>query len=182
MKRTTPSTRWTWRNILLVMVFAIILFIVLDPDNRRSPDNPLPTLAARPSETHVLTVQPPTVPPMGSLTVVMTATPPPAIPSPSPTLPPMATNRLQPTEEPVLAITPVAPRLYDVTGTANALRCPDTRCKVIETYKRKNILVVTGVVTGTSYKGDKTKVWMQVISHEGTKVYVHASFLTPHTG
>lgn len=182
MKRTSKSTNSTWRNILLLVALAVIVVIVLDPNNRRgsAPSIP-PTIITRPPET--------------SAAGVNTAVPTPALPeataaaaTPSPvtaatsavTLPPLATNKPLATDENAVPVTPIAGLLYDVLRSANALRCPDTRCKLIETYKKDNIVVVTGLVDGTTYKGDKSKVWVQIISHSGTKVYVHASLVTPH--
>jgi hypothetical protein len=51
---------------------------------------------------------------------------------------------------------------------------------VIEAYTKDNILIVTGSVIGTTYKDKKTRVWYQVIAHDGRKVYVHEAFVKPH--
>ncbi len=182
MKRSAKSTNSTWRNILLLVAFIVIIVIVLDPNNRRgsAPSIP-PTIITRPPETSVSGVN--TTAPTLTLpaaTLPPTATPPPITAAPTQTLLPLATNRPIPTEASIANVTPIAGLLYDVLRSANALRCPDTRCKMIEEYKKDNIVVVTGMVNGTSYKGDKSKVWVQIISHSGTRVYVHASLVTPH--
>jgi hypothetical protein len=176
MKRSAKSTKSTWRNILLLAVIIVIVIIVLDPNNSRSPTTPPATIVTRPPETSAANMN--TAVP--TLTLPASATSLPVTPAPAQTLPPLATNRPIATEENAIQVTPIAGLLYDVRRSANALRCPDTRCKVIETYKKDNIVVVTGMVNGTSYKGDKSKVWMQIISHSGTRVYIHASLVTPH--
>jgi len=107
----------------------------------------------------------------------MTATAAPNTPIPNTTLLP---TRIPPTDLPGLEITPINGALYEVTGTVGALSCPDSHCKVIETYKKDSIVVVTGSVMGTTYKTKKTRVWYQIISHDGSKVYVHGEFVMPH--
>lgn len=176
MKRSAPSKNSTWRNILLLVAIIVLVVIVLDPNNSRSPNTPPATSVTRPPETSVAGI--PTAAP--TRTIPPAATSQPVTAAPVQTLPPLATNRPIPTEESVANVTPMAGLLYDVLRSANALRCPDTRCKMIEEYKKDNIVVVTGMVNGTSYKGDKSKLWMQIISHSGTRVYVHASLLRPH--
>ena len=179
MKRSTQSSNSTWRNILLLLAFVVIAIIVLDPNNNRSPTAPPVTIAVRPSETKGASAN--TAIPQATATASLAAFPTLTnIPVTGAPTQPLATNQPMPTETSSIQVTPVAGQLYDVTGTANALRCPDTRCKLIETYKRRNIVVVVGTVIGTTFKGDKSKVWMQIISHDGSKVYVHSSFLTPH--
>lgn len=179
MKRTSKSTNSTWRNILLLVALAVIVVIVLDPNNRRgsAPSIP-PTIITRPPETSGAGVS--TAAPSPTLSAVAATPSPMTAATSAVTLPPLATNKPLATDENAIPVTPITGLLYDVLRSANALRCPDTRCKVIETYKKDNIVVVTGLVDGTSYKGDKSKVWVQIISHSGTKVYVHASLVTPH--
>ena len=70
--------------------------------------------------------------------------------------------------------------LYEITGSVNAVSCPDTRCKVIDVYKKDSVIVVTGTVIGTTYKTKKTRLWYQVIFHDGSKVYVHGAYVKPH--
>ena len=90
-------------------------------------------------------------------------------------------TRVSPTDLPGLEITPINGVLYVVTGSVGALACPDSHCKVIDTYKKDSIVVVTGKVMGTTYKTKKTRVWYQVLYHDGSKVYVHGEFVEPHS-
>ncbi|MCA0456176.1 MAG: hypothetical protein LCI00_19515 [Chloroflexi bacterium] len=181
MKRSTQSSNTTWRNILLLAALVIIVIIVLDPNNSRSPTAPPVTVAVPPSATRDASVET-AIPQVTATATARVAASPTLTDVPVTAAPtqPLATNRPRPTETSSVQVTPMPAQLYDVTGTANALRCPDTRCKLIETYKRRNIVVVVGMVNGTSYKGDKSKVWMQIISHDGSRIYMHSSFLTPH--
>jgi hypothetical protein len=91
-----------------------------------------------------------------------------------------AATRVLPTNLPRLEITPISGALYEVTGSVNALGCPDTRCKVIDVYKKDSVIVVTGMVMGTTYKTKKTRLWYQVIYHDGSRVYIHGSYVKPH--
>jgi hypothetical protein len=93
---------------------------------------------------------------------------------------PLQTRKPVATDVPGLQVTPINGVIYDVTGSTNALGCPNSRCKVIEAYTKDNILIVTGSVIGTTYKDKKTRVWYQVIAHDGRKVYVHEAFVKPH--
>lgn len=93
---------------------------------------------------------------------------------------PLSTRKPVATDIPGLQITPMNGVLYEVTGTTSALGCPNSRCKEIEKYTKDNILVVTGMVIGTTYKDKKTRVWYEVIAHDGRKVYVHEAFVKPH--
>ncbi|MEP6987115.1 MAG: SH3 domain-containing protein [Chloroflexota bacterium] len=92
----------------------------------------------------------------------------------------LSPTRVPPTDLPGLVITPINGALYEVTGSVGALGCPDSHCKEISTYKKGNILVVTGSVIGTTYKTKKTRIWYQVISHDGSRVYVHGEYIKPH--
>jgi hypothetical protein len=85
-----------------------------------------------------------------------------------------------PTNPPDLDITPINGALYEVTGSVDALGCPDSRCKVIAAYKKGNIVVVTGSVIGTIYKTKKTNVWYQIVSHDGSRIYVHGAYVALH--
>lgn len=93
---------------------------------------------------------------------------------------PLSTRKPVATDIPGLQVTPINGVLYEVTASTNALGCPNSRCKVIDKYTKDNILVVTGTVIGTTYKDKKTKVWYEVIAHDGRKVYVHEAFVQPH--
>lgn len=175
--------RSDWIYIVVIAVLLVIIFQLVQ-DNRKK-DAALVALsstviAPAPAYTSV-PVTP--VPQISTATVAPSPTPVPTatlIVTPTVTLAPMATNKPFATEAPNLAITPIGGALYDVTGTVNALGCPDTRCKVIDVYKKRSIVVVTGTVMGTTYKKEKTRLWYQVVFHDGRKVYVHGAFLTPH--
>jgi hypothetical protein len=119
--------------------------------------------------------------------LLVTATAAPATQIPSATSAPISTLSLiqpptlvPPTNLPGLEITPINGALYEVTGSVGGLGCPGSRCKEVAAYKKGNILVVTGSVMGTTYKTKKTRVWYQVISHDGSRIYVHASYAKPH--
>jgi hypothetical protein len=98
----------------------------------------------------------------------------------SSTAAPLQTRKPIVTDIPGLQITPMNGVIYEVTGSTNALSCPNSRCKVIENYTKDNILIVTGSVIGTTYKDKKTKVWYEVVAHDGRKVYVHEAFVKLH--
>lgn len=167
-----------YRLIIVVLLMVIGLLV---QDNRRK-DSELVSMVAtltipvQPSPTVILSVATMTAVP--SMTHSATA----SVPlSPTVTLVPMATTKPLATETPNIAVTPISDAtLYDVIGTVNALGCPDSRCKVIDVYKKRSIVVVTGTVMGTTYKKEKTRLWYQVVFHDGRKVYVHGAFLTPH--
>ncbi len=93
---------------------------------------------------------------------------------------PLQTRKPMSTVDPDLQITPMSGTLYEVVRSVDVLGCPDTRCKVIDTYKKGVIIVVTGTVMGTMYKNKTTRVWYQVLSHDGRNVYVHGAFAAPH--
>lgn len=99
-----------------------------------------------------------------------------------PTQPPLVTSKPLPTNLPGLEITPMTSALYEVTGSIGGLSCPDSRCKVMNDYKKGSIVVVTGSVMGTTYKTKKTRIWYQVISHDGSRVYVHSAYVKLHEG
>ncbi len=117
------------------------------------------------------------------LSITVTTAPPTQVQAPtvsSATSEPLSTRRPIATDIPGLQVTPMNGELYEVTTSTNALGCPNSRCKVIDKYNKDNILVVTGSVIGTTYKDKTTKVWYEVIAHDGRKVYVHEAFVQPH--
>jgi hypothetical protein len=67
-----------------------------------------------------------------------------------------------------------------VTGSVGGLGCPDSRCKVVNEYKKGNIVPVTGAVDGTTYKTKKTRVWYVVIFHDGSRIFIHGGYLKPY--
>jgi len=93
---------------------------------------------------------------------------------------PLQTRKPVATVDPDLQITPMSGTLYEVVRSVDVLGCPDSRCKVIDTYKKGTIIVVTGTVNGTIYKEKKTRVWYQVLFHDGRNVYVHGAYAAPH--
>jgi len=97
-----------------------------------------------------------------------------------PTQSPSVTSRPLPTDLPGIEITPMNGTLYEVTGSVSGLGCPDSRCKVINEYKKGNIVAVTGAVDGTTYKTKKTRVWYVVIFHDGSKIFIHGGYLKPY--
>lgn len=100
--------------------------------------------------------------------------------SPTATDAPLQTRKPVATVDPDLQITPMSGTLYEVVRSVDVLGCPDSRCKVIDTYKKGTIIVVTGMVNGTIYKEKKTRVWYQVLFHDGRNVYVHGAYAAPH--
>lgn len=120
---------------------------------------------------------------------LITATAAPVTQVPNTTSVPVSTSNVTrpptiapPTNPPDLEITPINGALYEVTGSVSAFGCPDSRCKEITTYKKGNIVVVTGSVIGTTYKTKKTNVWYQIVSHDGSRIYVHGAYIKPHDG
>jgi hypothetical protein len=97
-----------------------------------------------------------------------------------PTQPPSVTSKPLPTDLPGIEITPINGALYEVTGSVSGLGCPDSRCKVVNEYKKGNIVGVTGAVDGTTYKTKKTRVWYVVIFHDGSKIFIHGGYLKPY--
>jgi hypothetical protein len=131
---------------------------------------------AAPAQTTPVGTQPIVIPTLVPATQVSGVTTAPTVPS-DVTRP---LTLIPPTNLPGLEITPINGALYEVTGSVGGLGCPDSRCKEIAAYKKGNILVVTGSVMGTTYKTKKTRVWYQVIFHDGSRIYVHASYAKPH--
>ncbi len=185
MKRTKQPTV-NRRGISVIVLLIIILVTVLEENGKQVPA-PVPTVTAAPvltltfaATTDVPLVATADVPVIATADVPADVTIIATVVLPSVTFVPAATRPPLATDLPGLEITRVAGVLYDVTGTVNALGCPDSRCRVIEVYKKNSIIVVTGLVTGTTYKNKKTRQWVQVIFHDGTKVYVHGEYVTPY--
>jgi hypothetical protein len=160
-KSKAPST-------IVVIIAAIIALVTAIQQNRQQSSTTTPVATG--GVTQIL---------------IMTATPAPKTKVPAATVSsstsvPLSTRKPFATDIPGLQITPMSGVIYEVTGSTNALGCPNSRCKVIEEYTKDSILIVTGMVIGTTYKDKKTKVWYQVIAHDGRKVYVHEAFVKPH--
>lgn len=163
----TKRTKKSKTQPTIVVIITLIIAVVTAIQQSRQPTTP-----STPVATGLVTQ---------ILIMTATAAPKTQIPAAtdsSSTLVPRPTNNA--TDVPGLEITPVIGSLYEVTGTVNALGCPDSRCKVIDTYNRRSIIVVTGTVMGTTYKTKKTRIWYQVISHNGNKVYIHGAFVALH--
>ena len=150
----------------LGVIVALIIAVIAALQSAQKTSAPIPTLTGLITQTF------------------MTATSDPNTPKPVSTLAatqvPQTTLKPLPTDLPGLEITPVNGTLFEITGSVNALGCPDSRCKVVDVYKKDSVIVVTGTVLGTTYKTKKTRLWYQVIFHDGSKVYVHGAYVKPH--
>ncbi len=166
----TKRTKKSKKQPTIVVIIALIIAIVTAIQQSRQP-----ATTTTPVATGLVTQ-----------ILIMTATSVPSTQIPAATVSsnetsvPRSTSLPVATDPPGLELTPMTGTLYDITGTVNALGCPDSRCKVIETYKKNNIIVVTGTVMGTTYKNKDTRIWYQVLSHNGNKVYVHGSYVALH--
>ena len=170
----TKYSKRTRRPTTLGVIVAIIIAVIAALQSAQKTNAPAPTATGLITQMFMTATAAPNTPTTAvTLSPGATALPTLASTASSPT-------RVLPTDLPGLEITPMSGTLYEVTGSVNALGCPDTRCKVINLYKKDNIIVVTGTVMGTTYKTKKTRIWYQVIFHDGSKVYVHGSYVKPH--
>ena len=163
----TKRTKKSKTQPTIVVIIALIIAVITALQQSRQPTTPTVT-------TQLVTQ-------MGLVTsTVAPKTPIPAATVSAGTSAPLSTRKPIATDIPGLQVTPINGVLYEVVASTSALGCPNSRCKVIEKYTKDNILVVTGSVIGTTYKDKKTKVWYEVIAHDGRKVYVHEAFVKPH--
>lgn len=156
-KSKAPST-------IMVIIAVIIALVTAIQQNRQQSTTTTPVATA--GVTQIATAAPKTKVPAATVSSATSA--------------PLSTRKPIATDVPGLQVTPINGVIYEVTGSTSGLGCPNSRCKEIEKYTKDNILVVTGAVIGTTYKDKKTKVWYQVIAHDGRKVYVHEAFVKPH--
>jgi hypothetical protein len=164
--------------VIIALIIAIVMAI---QQSQQQGPSMVPTV------TGVVTL-PPRVTSTAALTdsvsdtpaLVVTETTVPNTLSPTGTDMPLETRKPVSTVDPDLQITPMSGTLYEVVRSVDVLGCPDSRCKVIDTYKKGTIIVVTGTVNGTIYKEKKTRVWYQVLFHDGRNVYVHGAYAAPH--
>jgi len=156
-------------------IVAIIIAVIVALQTAQKTNAPAPTATGLITQMFMTATAAPGLTAINDAPVAPTLT---AIP----TQLPLVTSRPLPTDLPGLEITPINAALYEVTGSVGGLGCPDSRCKEISTYKKGSIIVVTGSVTGTTYKSKKTRLWYQVIFHDGSRIYVHASYVKPHVG
>ncbi len=164
-KRTKKSKTQPTIVVIITLIIAIVTAI---QQNRQPATTTMPVATGGVTQILIMTA---TAAPKTQVPVVTVS---------SSTDVPLSTRKPIATDIPGLQITPINGVIYEVTGSTNALGCPNSRCKVIEAYTKDSILIVTGSVIGTTYKDKKTRVWYEVIAHDGRKVYVHEAFVKPH--
>ncbi len=166
----TKRTKKSKTQPTIVVIIALIIAIVTAIQESRQQTTPAtPTLSGLVTQSLMMT----------ATAALTTPTPTASLASNTTSVPRPTLNSVA-TDPPGLEVTPMAGTLYDITGTVSALGCPDSRCKVVDTYKKNNIIVVLGTVLGTGYKDKETRIWYQVLSHDGNKVYVHGSYVAVH--